>query len=406
MSINFSNEFKEQVKEENPLFEVASEYVTFEETGSVYQAVCPIHDDNDPSFKYHKDSQQISCYGCGRNFGDSIEFIMEVENLEFKESVKFLADRVGIELPSKSKKQKKLDKFRAYLQNKTKKFWNLLTKTSKGKKVAKYLIKDRKIPKELLLKWRIGYCDFSEKDNKRFRKFCNRIVFPIRDRYGRVIGFSGRQLPDDEGNGYPKYINSSDNDNPLFIKKKVIYGLYNAKSEIRKQNQAILVEGFTDVVKLDKYGINNAVATMGTAITEQQVELLKKYTDNVILFLDGDSSGQEAMKRSIKIFKQFDVNIELVKGESGKDPAEMVEDKKYKLEEWITNNSKTIEQYYIDDYLEKYNSQVNKAKKELLNNLSETFDGEFDKLEKEIALGSVCEQLNISMELLKEQIGN
>jgi DNA primase len=406
-NIHFSEEYKQQVKGNNPLLEVASEYVNFKEAGSVLEAVCPMHDDNDPSFKYHKDSGQITCYGgCDITIGDSIQFLMEVELMGFQEAMMELINRSGMELPDEDTNEKlnERKKMRKKLEVKSRKFWTLLVKRDKGRDAIKYL-KERGITKKNINKWRLGYSDFSEKNNDQFKKFCNRIIFTVLNEQGKTVGFSGRQLPANEDSKYPKYINSSNNDNPLFIKKRIVYGLNFARPYIRKRNHVIWVEGFTDVILLHKLGLKNVVASMGTAITEQQIKKVKKYTNRVILFLDGDDSGQKAMKKSIELFKKHGIDIKLVKGKGGLDPADMAKELTAPaVKKYIYNNAKLPEQYIVDDLLTTYEIKIADAKKELINNLKKYFSGYLDDLDTEIALDSICDKLNITIETLKNEL--
>lgn len=406
MKIHFPDSFIEEIKYSNQLFDVIQDYTNFKKVSNrIHKAICPFHNEKTASFKYHENSGQAYCYGCGIHIGDSIDFIKEIENCDFQEAVKILAKRAGIELPvKKDDKYLKVKNIKKLLNKKANKFEKILFRSKKeNSEIARKYLSERNIDSKTAKKWGIGFCDFSEKDSKQFKKFCNRITFSIFNQQGSVIGFSGRKLPTDKDNKYPKYINSSDDDNILFNKRKLLYGLNFAKTHIRKLNHAILVEGFTDVIMLNKIGIKNVVASMGTSITEEQIKKIKRYTDNIILFLDGDESGQRAMQRSIKTLKKEEINIKLIRGKNGRDPAEMAEKYKAKLVKWINKNTKTVEQYYIDKFMSQYESKIIDAKKDLIKDLSSVFNNDFS-ISEELALERVCKRLNLSIQSLSKKI--
>ena len=413
--MHFDDNFISLVKDRNPLFEVISDYVPLKRQGQLWVAHCPFHaGDSNPSFKYYPKDQGAHCYGCGTNIGDSIDFIMKIENLQFPEAVEFLAERANIPLPENndSDSSRQIRMFRENLENKSREFWiNLMTK-KENQHIKNYLLQ-RGLTEEDITKWRIGYCDFTyanrykennnDDDARRFKKFTNRIIFSVLDHRNQIVGFSGRRLPDQDDK-FVKYLNSSDKDNPLFKKNEIVYGLNYAKKAIADLGFVIWVEGFFDVILMHQIGIENTVASMGTAITPEQIKLVKKFTNNVILFLDPDEAGQEAMKKSLELFSAENIEVKIIQGINGLDPAETVKKLGNNFKDWLYYNAKTIEQYYVDKFLARYNNQVNMAKKDMINNLKSIFANRLDHIETDIALGAICNAINVDINILKNII--
>lgn len=413
--MHFDDNFISLVKDRNPLFEVINDYIPMKQQGQLWVANCPFHaGDRNPSFKYYPKDEGAHCYGCGTNIGDSIDFIMKIENLQFPEAVEFLAERANIPLPENndSDSSRQIRMFRENLENKSREFWiNLMTK-KENQHIKNYLLQ-RGLTEEDITKWRIGYCDFTyanrhkenrnDDDARRFKKFTNRIIFSVLDHRNQIVGFSGRRLPNQDDK-FVKYLNSSDKDNPLFKKNEIVYGLNYAKKAIADLDFVIWVEGFFDVILMHQIGVENTVASMGTAITPEQIKLVKRFTNNVILFLDPDEAGQEAMKKSLELFSAENIEVKIIQGINGLDPAETVKKLGNNFKDWLYYNAKTIEQYYVDKFLARYNNQVNMAKKDMINNLKSIFANRLDHIETDIALGAICNAINVDINILKNMI--
>lgn len=404
----FEQEFIERVKESNPLFDLANEYMTFKDNGSTYKANCisPGHvTDKTPSVKYFKDNDTMHCFGCGADYQDSISFLMDIEQMEFKDAVVYLANRAGLELPDEDadEEMKEHKKIRAKLMNKARDFYKNLNDMD-FRHVKDYLI-DRGITQELIDEFKLGYCHFINKqsdDYKDFKKFTKRITFPIFDGYDRIIGFGARKLPS-AGDDWVKYINSG-KEIPFFDKSKTVYNLDKAKSEMIKKGYGFWFEGYTDTILAHKYGVKNAVASLGTAITNEQVRLISNYTDTIYLYMDSDDAGEKSMKRALKIFDEHDVTLKLLKEPKGLDPAEKFKEVGNNFEDWALSAAKTVEQYYVDMYMSDYNRKMIDAKRELVKDLSETFSDRIDKIETDFALSSVCNITDMSIKTLKNKI--
>jgi DNA primase len=331
--------------------ELVGQYVTLHKAGRNFKGLCPFHQEKTPSFVVSPEKQIAHCFGCHKG-GDIISFIEEVENVDFKEAVKILAEKAGLSLSdytlsdSKYKKSEKEEMFDAHKE--TMKFYEKeLWESTKGKKVLEYL-KDRGLTEESIKFFNIGYSPdsfdkthlhlvkkgFSRKtlsvsglvsskdikSNKVFDRFRGRLMFPIMDKLGRIVGFGGRALKKGDD---AKYINSPDT--PIYNKSETVYGFYYGKKDIREKKEAIFVEGYFDVILSYQAGIKNVVATSGTAMTKGHIALLKRFADNMILCFDNDEAGQNALKRAFELIQPHDVNVKVIRLEEGKDPADLVQ---------------------------------------------------------------------------------
>lgn len=336
----------EEIKVRNDISEVISDYIQLRPSGSNYKGLCPFHNEKTPSFHVSTSKQIYKCFGCGEG-GDVISFIMKVENLEFMDAVKFLANRCGIEINTNidentKKKLEKIKRFQEIHVVAARFFYiNLMQKNNPG---YKYLIKrglDEKTIKSFGLGYSIdswdslknfllksgysieeikecGLVGQSKKNNNYFDKFRNRVMFPIFDYKGNVIGFGGRVLDD----SLPKYLNSEDT--IIFNKRYNLYGLNFARKHIGNSRTLILVEGYMDLISMYQYGVKNVVATLGTALTDAQGQLIKKFADNVVLSYDSDQAGINASLRAINILEKCNLKAKVLDLGKSKDPDEFV----------------------------------------------------------------------------------
>lgn len=331
----------EEIKARCDIVEVVGRRVALKRAGSNYKGLCPFHNEKTPSFMVSQEKQIFTCFGCGAT-GDVIEFVKRSENLSFPEAVEKLAEELGIKLqPRQGKNREKTERLYEISTQCARHFYrNLRKEDNPG---LRYMVK-RGIDPQTARKFGIGYApsqwreltDFMESQGVQpelleqlglcakgnhgyYDKFRGRLIFPIFNARGKVIGFGGRAI---EEGASPKYLNSSES--PIFQKKHNLYGLNLAKGEIARQNLAILVEGYMDVVSLVKHGVENVVATLGTALTPQQAALLKRYTDRVVLSYDSDSAGQAAAMRGMDILQQAGLEVRIVVIPTGKDPDEYI----------------------------------------------------------------------------------
>lgn len=340
----FSDEIIEEVRSRSDILSVIGSYVRLKRSGSGYVGLCPFHNEKTPSFSVNPARQMFKCFGCGVG-GNVITFLMEYENLTFPEAMENLAERAGIELPRQelSQEQKRQESQRMLLleiNKKAAKFYYAQLKSPRGKQGYEYL-RERGLSDETILHFGLGYAgqgggelyrylkqegydDAVLKESGLFKmdergvydKFWNRVMFPIMDVNNRVIGFGGRVM----GDAKPKYLNSPET--KIFDKSRNLYGLCYAKRGQRKN--MILCEGYMDVIALHQAGFTNAVASLGTAFTEQQAGLIRRYTDEALLTYDSDEAGVKAALRAIPILRRAGITGKIIHMEPYKDPDEFI----------------------------------------------------------------------------------
>ena len=414
-----SDEKKNQILTSSDIVAIISEYVDLKKAGNSYKGLCPFHHEKTPSFTVDSRKQLFHCFGCGAG-GDVVSFIMQKEGLDYIEAMKYLADKASIKLDDKRnfKDNSKLNAL--YDINKDIMFFfykNLLT----SKRAQQYLLK-RGLKSSLVNTFMLGYAKDSWDDlysyvkqkgyllddleklgllkkNQRgeyYDKYRDRIIFPIINHYGKIIGFGGRAIE----NVMPKYLNSPENE--IFKKRFNLYGLNLFKKNHSKD--VILVEGYMDVIGLFNQTIEIAVASLGTALTKEQALLLKRYADNIYICYDSDQAGQKATDRAIEIFLKEDIKPKIITLSEGLDPDEYV--KKYGKEGFYQK---------IDQALDVYNYKYNK----ILDIYSESKDNEkYDKinlfieflasiksdLTREIFINNVHKLFDIDKSTLKEAV--
>lgn len=350
----YSADWLEKLKYSANIVDIVSSYVSLTRKGNSFWACCPFHHEKTPSFSVNSQGQFYHCFGCGES-GDVITFVQKMEGTDFIETVKILADKVGIKVP-----ELKIDE--DYIKNKKHRetlqeicrqsaiFYNKTLSSPAGKKGLNYLL-GRGITQSTITKLGLGYSPnwtglvtflkskgfykndiveagvCGEKDGKLFDEMANRVVFPVIDHTGKVVGFSGRAL---ESTAYAKYKNTRAT--PLFNKSSNIYCINFLRKARLEKNYAILVEGQIDVVSLQQAGFGNAIATMGTAFNKNHVQTLSRFVDNVIVCFDGDSAGKKATVKSLEPLLDEDLNIKVIMLPEKLDPDEYI--KKYGAEEY------------------------------------------------------------------------
>lgn len=327
----------EEVKSRIDLTDLIGQYVVLRKAGANYKCVCPFHQEKTPSMMVSPQKQIWKCFGCGRG-GDHFKFIMEAEHLEFGDALRLLAQKAGVTLQprTQAEHQTRDKKETLYAINNlsARVFQKILLEQPVAKSTLEYLRK-RGITDETIKQFGIGFVPrrFSLRDFLLKRgftaadlvkagspdKFFDRIMFPIQDVLGHTIAFTGRVL----GDAQPKYLNSPDN--PLFSKSRTIYGLNFAKGGIKERDYVVLVEGQMDVIALHQAGATQAVASSGTAITDAQLLILSKYTNNFLLAFDNDQAGKATTKKVIEALLRFDLNVKVVDFGVYKDAGELLE---------------------------------------------------------------------------------
>lgn len=329
----------DEIKSRCNIVDVIGQVVPLKRAGSNFKGRCPFHNEKTPSFVVSETKQIFTCFGCGAT-GDVISFVEKYYNLDFMQAVEKLAIEYGIEMDRSFRKDQHKDE--AYNINREAAKFFFRAFREKANPGYTYMI-NRGISHEILNKFGIGYADdswdslyrhltdmgfkkekllelglISESRGKYYDKFRNRVMFPIINTSGKVIGFGGRII----GDGNPKYLNSQESG--VFLKKNNLYGLNITRKDISKENQAVLVEGYMDVISLYQSGIRNVSASLGTALTENQAKLLKRYTQNIVLSYDSDQAGINAALRGLDILHKENCKVKVLHVTDGKDPDEFV----------------------------------------------------------------------------------
>lgn len=419
----FSEELIQKIKEENDIVDIVSEVVTLKKTGKNYLGRCPFHSEKTPSFTVSSEKQIYKCFGCGEA-GNVISFVMKTRNMAFPEAVKFLGEKVGIVVDDADSPGKG-----SVANEKIKRMYDIniqagryyYTNLKRFKAPYEYL-KGRGITDETIKKFGIGFAldnwqgirsylkqrEFSEEEilelglttkNEKgniYDRFRNRIIFPVFNVSGRVIGFGGRVLDDSK----PKYLNSPET--PIFHKGTNLYGL-NLAIKNNPSRTIIMVEGYMDVISLFQQGVTNVVATLGTALTEGQCKLLKRYIDTVIVSFDSDVAGQNATIRGLEILQKSGFDLKILQIPRGKDPDEFI--RSYGKEKFLNLVDGALP--IIDFKLKMAEKGIDFSKQEMvIKYLKKVVNvlKDLEPLEKAVYIKQVSEKSGIGEEAIMESL--
>lgn len=422
----FPDSFLQELKLRSDITEIASSYVNLKRHGRNMVGLCPFHGEKTPSFNIYTENGSFYCFGCGAG-GDVITFIMKIENLDYVEAVKFLAQRAGMEMPENTYDDS-LSKLRMRIYEANReaaRFFHATLLSQRGQSGLNYL-RGRALSDRTIRHFGLGFADddwnslcnhlknkgFSEYEiysanlafkrkngNGIYDRFVNRVMFPIIDLRGNVIAFGGRIMTDEK----PKYLNTSDT--PVFKKSENLFSLNNAKSSGTRT--LILCEGYMDVIALNQAGFTNAVATLGTALTNEQAVLMKRYADEVIICYDADGAGQKATARAIEILRKAGLPIKILTVPSGKDPDEFIRSKgengpaAFKL--LIEKCGNDIE-YRLMKLKENYNLNTTDGKVAFLNEAVKIVATIESPIERDVFASKLCTKLEIDKNAFLEQI--
>ena len=421
--VRYSDELIEEIRSSNDIVDVISKYVTLKRSGRNFFGLCPFHKEKSPSFAVSPDKQIFHCFGCGAG-GNVIHFISKIEGLDFKDTLELLANRVNIELPTldnlEDDKTARL-KSKVYEINKiAAEFYheNLYKPTSK---IAQEYIKKRKLDNRTLKAFLIGYAgNFNElylllkqkgyteeemlasslvkrtENGGYMDSFRKRLMFPIQDVRERVIAFGGRVLDDSK----PKYINSPEN--IVYSKGRNLFGLNVAKKHDTRK--IIIVEGYMDAISLYQRGITNVVASLGTAMTEAQGRLLRRYSEQVILGYDADGAGQAAILRGMEILQNLGCDIRVLQIEGAKDPDEYV--LKYGPERFqkCVDNAISLVEFKVKVLLKELNIENTNDKIKFLNEIAKILAKVTNQMEREIYVDKIAKEYKISKEAIYAEV--
>jgi len=408
-----------EIREASSIVELISEYVRLKKTGVNYKGLCPFHQEKTPSFVVNENKKIFHCFGCHAS-GDIFTFLMKHENMGFQEAARLLAKRYGIQLPEKplSPQQKKHFSEREALFGINERvaafYHNLLLHDERCKKARDYLEK-RGISKDTIQHYRLGCAPnswdtavgylrsekasllqasklgliVSKGQGRYYDRFRNRIIFPICNVSHHVVGFGGRIIDA----GEPKYLNSPES--VIYNKRHNLYGIDTAAQHIQKEDRAVVVEGYFDLLTLHQNGIKSAVAPLGTALTEQQIKILKRYTQNIITIFDADASGEKAMIRSLEPFLHTDISPRLVLLPEGEDPDSYM--RKNGMQVFLDHISKSglLLDFVIEKIIQKHDIVSPRGKRNACDEIVPLLKEVSDTLERNLYIQKIAQRLNI-----------
>lgn len=420
----YSDEIVDEIREKSDIVEVISSFIQLKKSGANYMGLCPFHGEKTPSFSVNRDKQIYHCFGCGVG-GNVFTFLMEYENMTFPEALKELAEKSGVTLPetTTAEERKKSDlkskMLEIYKEAATFYYFNL--RNREGLNAVKYL-KNRGLSDKTINSFGLGYSLKSSNSLYNYLKskgygdelmikaklvsfkegrgvsdmFWNRIIFPIMNRNDKVIAFGGRVM----GNGMPKYLNSSES--PIFNKRENLYGLNIAKRS--RENFILLCEGYMDVIAMHQAGFTNAVASLGTALTEEQARIIARYVKEVIITYDSDGAGTKASLRAIPILKEAGLKTRILNLSPFKDPDEFIQN--LGKEEFLKRIKKSENSFDFElKNMEKsYNLSEPDGKTDFLNKVAYKLTEFNEEIERENYITAVAEKYFIPRDILRKQV--
>lgn len=418
----------EEVRQANDIVDVVSEYVQLKKQGRNHFGLCPFHNENTPSFSVTEEKQIFHCFGCGKG-GNVFSFIMEIEQYNFIEAVRHLAARSQISLPEiKQSNQPVLSSEATTLLSAyewlTKYYHHLLKYTENGEKALDYF-KNRGIKESTIDMFELGYAPNDETVTADFLlkkgfhqqslvksgilslrgevvtdPFKGRIVFPINNHLGKTVGFGGRAIDD---NHQPKYLNSPENE--LFHKGNLLYNFDLAKNEIRKTSEVIVLEGYMDVITAYQAGFKNTVATLGTALSEAQAKLLKRYAETIVICFDADNAGVEASYQAALTLQKIGADIKIARVPNKSDPDQFIlENGSDKFQSEVLNQSQTFTKFYMEYKQKDYNLAIESDRLEYIEQIIKHLITIKSPIERELYIKDLSQKFELTEETLTNEV--
>ena len=419
------SEFLQELRDRNDIVDVVSSYVNLKRAGRLYSGRCPFHNEKTPSFYIYPDTQSFYCFGCGAG-GEVITFIRKIENLDYIDAVKLLAQRAGMDMPQDSydDSMAKLKRRIYEINRETARFFHKSLLSKQGEQALGYL-HSRGLTDKTIKRFGLGYAPqsvlqlvnhlkdkgfseyemiqanvaFTSRNNHTVSRFIDRVMFPIIDLRGNVIAFGGRIMSDQK----PKYLNTSDT--PVFSKSTQLFALNMAKN--MNTRQLILAEGYMDVIALNQAGFENAVATLGTALTPQQADLIRRYADEVIICYDSDEAGRKASDRAIALLRNTGVKVRVVSIPDAKDPDEFMKshgDKGPAIFKVLLDKSAGDIDYKLDILMDKYNVNQPQGRVDYLTESAKVIAQSVNPIERDIHISRLSEKLGVQKSALEQQV--
>ena len=419
MSFSFSKEAIEELKNQIDIVDVIGRSVELKRAGANYKGLCPFHNEKTPSFIVSPQKQIFTCFGgCGAS-GDVVTFVKRYYNLDFNEAVEKLADEYGIEIQKNSHKDDREKYYEVNREAARLLYRNLTEKKNPGYTYMQH----RGIQDSTIKKFGLGYAEdswnnlydyfkkkgtdekilielglISKKGDRCYDKFRNRVIFPIINTAGKVIGFGGRAL---DNEAMPKYLNSPEN--KVFQKKNNLYALNSTRQDIGKEGSAIIVEGYMDAISLYQNGVRNVAASLGTALTENQAKLINRYTKNVILSYDADAAGQKAALRGIEVLRGENCKVKVLHVTDGKDPDEYIKKNGREAFLRLTENALPYIDYKLEAAKRGLNISSEEGKLDYMKNISSILS-DLSPVECDIYIKKISRDTGISEGAIKMEI--
>ena len=424
--MRLSDDFLSEIRYRNPIDDVISSYVDLKTSGNTLKGLCPFHNEKTPSFTVYPATASYYCFGC-QNGGDVVTFIRQIENLDYVEAVKMLADRAGLSMPESGYDDsgEKLRKRILAINRETARFYhNSLKDKNIGAKGYRYF-KERGLTDETIVRFGLGYAPDSgfalcnhlkklgyteseliianvagkSKSGRAYDRFRNKVMFPWIDLRGNVIAFGGRKMPDDDSS-YGKYINTSDT--PVYKKSRNMYALNFAKNA--KTDTLILCEGYMDAIAMHQAGVTNAVACCGTAFTDEMASLLSRYAKEIVVMLDADEAGQKGTRRAIATLNKTGMKIRVLTIPSGKDPDEYIRQyggERFKL---LVEGAKSDIEYSLLAARKKYDTDTDDGKLRYIGDAVQILAALNNEIAENLYAGKLAEEFSISKSVILSQI--
>ena len=423
--MRFSREIIDEIVYRNDIEQVIGSYVTLKRAGSNLNGLCPFHSERTPSFTVFPATKSFYCFGCGAG-GDVITFMMRIENLDYPEAITSLAQRAGIPLPEDGEENGGTVPRKRVLQmnlEAAKFFRDRLMDERYNKEALAYLREERGLDMTIIRRFGIGFspdngwlltnhmrslgfrddelvtaflCGKSRNSGRSYDYFRNRVIFPIIDTAGNVVAFGGRVMDDSK----PKYLNTSDT--PAFKKSRHLFALNYAKNHA--EEQMLLCEGYMDVIALHAAGFQNAVATLGTAITSEQARIFAKYTKKVVITYDSDAAGQTAADKAMRLLSEVGIDVRVIRLEGAKDPDEYI--KKFGADAFrrVLNESKSGFEYKMDKILSSHPPEITEERIKASGAVCELIAEVHSGVEREIYILSAAKRLGVSSESVQHDV--
>lgn len=425
MATRFSSDFIDKLRDGNDIESVISSYIELRRRGRNLVGLCPFHNEKTPSFTVYPETSSYYCFGCGAG-GDVVNFIRNIENLDYIEAVKFLADRAGIKMPDADNYDDDMAKLRRRIYEANReaaRFFHETLFTEQGRAQLDYLTR-RNVPMKMIKHFGLGAAPddwhalenhltakgfkqteliaanllrSSEKNGKKYYydAFRAKVMYPVIDLRGNVVAFGGRVLD----NSKPKYINTSDT--LVYKKSNELFALNFAKNG--NDRKLILCEGYMDVIALHGAGFENAVAGLGTALTSEQVSLISRYADEVALCYDSDEAGQKAVRAALSLFSKTGVRVKVIRLQGGKDPDEIIRTHGKEMFAKLLNGADNDTEYNLSLLREKYIVETSDGKMNFLREAAK-FLAKTDVLERDIYAMKLADELQVSKDAILHQI--